>query len=166
MSISLLIFGIVTSLILSFFLIPVMIKIGHRFNLLDLPGKHKRHKKPIPILGGIALFIVTWTSLILTWLFLPSSFSDITGSIFYIFGGSLIITLVGLSDDLSPLSAWIKLSAQAAAGLLLYWGGLQYDLINTPFGVIEIGNYSVIITILWVVALTNAINLTCVIVAH
>jgi UDP-GlcNAc:undecaprenyl-phosphate GlcNAc-1-phosphate transferase len=83
----------------------------------------------------------------------------ITDSLFYVFLGALIILLVGLSDDLSPLPAWAKLLAQIAAGLTLYIGGLNVELLSTPYGSVDVGWLSVIITVGWVVVLTNAINL-------
>jgi len=145
------IFGLVT--------IPTMIRIGHKYHLLDMPGKHKRHKEPTPFLGGPALFISVWLTVLISYLFFPSLFSELAGSLWYVLGGALIILLVGLSDDLSPLSAWFKLTAQVAAGYVLYLGGLRVELLSTPTGSIDIGYFSVIITILWVVGLSNAINL-------
>lgn len=156
---SLIILGLAISFFTAFLLIPIAIRLGHKYNLLDIPGEHKRHKKPTPILGGIVLFASTWTTILFIKFIYPQAFAELSASIFYILGGSLIITLVGFSDDLSPLSAWFKLLAQTAAALLLYWGGIQFELINTPFGVLEVGNYSLIITIIWVLAITNAINL-------
>jgi UDP-GlcNAc:undecaprenyl-phosphate GlcNAc-1-phosphate transferase len=139
--------------------IPALIKAGHRYGLLDQPGQHKRHKKPTPFLGGVALFAVSWIGILVFALIAPEFRSEFGSSLFYIFVGALIILLVGLSDDLSPLSAWVKLAAQVAAGLVLYLGGLNVELLSTPFGSIEIGGFSVLITVLWVVMLTNAINL-------
>ena len=83
----------------------------------------------------------------------------ISDSLLYVFLGALIIFLVGLSDDLSPLPAWVKLLAQIAAGLTLYLGGLNVELVSTPYGSVNVGWLSVIITVGWVVVLTNAINL-------
>ncbi len=54
---------------------------------------------------------------------------------------------------------WVKLLAQAAAGLTIYLGGLQVELLTTPWGSIEVGRWSAFISIGWVVVLTNAINL-------
>ncbi len=151
--------GLLFSLGISLLMMPLAIKTGHRFGLLDMPGRHKRHKKPTPFLGGAALFVSMWVTVFATSLCFPGFFGDLFGSLFYILVGALIILLVGLSDDLSPVSAWIKLGAQIAAGLVLFQGGLRIDILWTPLGVIQIGSVSVLITVLWVVGLTNAINL-------
>lgn len=147
------------ALILSLVAIPLLIKLGHRYNLLDHPGQHKRHKQPTPYLGGIGLFVVCWLTVLLGWLVFPSYFSELKEPIIFILLGSMLIGLVGFSDDMKPMSAWVKLLAQIGAGLLIYWGGLRVDLVNVPFFVVDMSRFSMIVTILWVVGLTNAINL-------
>ncbi|MGH8016410.1 MAG: MraY family glycosyltransferase, partial [Candidatus Zixiibacteriota bacterium] len=124
-----------------------------------LPGRHKRHKRPVPVLGGVVLFLALWFTVAFCLLVFPGLLSEIFDSIFYIFLGALIILLVGLSDDLAPLPAWIKLLAQIAAGLTLYIGGLRVELLSTPYGSVDVGAFSLFISIGWVVVLTNAINL-------
>ncbi|MDF1543740.1 MAG: MraY family glycosyltransferase [bacterium] len=140
-------------------MIPLMIRIGYHYRMLDMPGQHKRHKKPTPILGGPALFFSTWITVGLMVLIFQEDYAELGGAILYILSGALVITLVGLADDFSPLTAWAKLAAQVGAGLLLYLGGLRVEFISTPMGSLEIGSLSVLITVLWVVMLTNAINL-------
>ncbi|MEA3297274.1 MAG: MraY family glycosyltransferase [candidate division Zixibacteria bacterium] len=147
------------ALIVSAIVIPALIRVAHRYRLLDPPGLHKRHKKPIPILGGLALFIAVWLSVLITSLIFPGCYDDNSASMLFIFSGALVIMLVGLADDLSPLSAWVKLAAQISIGLILYFAGLRVELLTTPYGSIDIGGLSVVITVLWVVGLTNAINL-------
>ena len=140
--------------------LPRLIGLAHKYDLLDQPGQHKRHSQPVPVLGGIGLFISMWLAVAVATLAFDSIHQAISGSILYVLLGALVIFLTGLSDDLKPLSAWIKLLSQIAAGLILYMGGLQIDPLSIPFyGPVEIGSYSVIITVAWVVGLTNSINL-------
>jgi UDP-GlcNAc:undecaprenyl-phosphate/decaprenyl-phosphate GlcNAc-1-phosphate transferase len=139
--------------------LPWLIRLGHRYDLLDQPHQHKRHNRPTPFLGGIALFVSVWLALACGGLFFSGVFSDLAASWPYILAGALIILLVGLSDDLKPLSAGIKLLAQVAAALLVFTGGVRVELLSTPWGSIDIGNWSLLITVLWVVGLTNAINI-------
>jgi UDP-GlcNAc:undecaprenyl-phosphate GlcNAc-1-phosphate transferase len=148
-----------TSLIASGFLLPLAIKLGEKHGWVDFPGKHKRHNRPVPVLGGVVMFLAVWIALGVTILFNPEILSEVFESIFYIFLGALIILLVGLSDDLSPLPAWVKLLAEIAAGLTLYIGGIKVELVTTPFGSLAVGWLSPFISIAWVVILTNAINL-------
>ncbi len=147
------------SIIVGLIVTPLLIRLGHRYHLLDTPGKHKRHKRPTPFLGGVALFASVWITVLISWLIFPNAFAELADRLFYVLIGALVILLVGLSDDLSPLPAWVKLVAQIGAGLILYMGGLRVELLSTPFGSVDIGSFSVVITVLWVVILSNAINL-------
>lgn len=151
--------AVVTSLIVSAMLLPTAIRQAEKHGWVDLPGQHKRHNRAVPVLGGVVMFISVWVALGVTILFDTELLGEIFDSIFFIFLGALIILLVGLSDDLSPLPAWVKLLAQAAAGLTLYIGGIKVELLTTPFGSIAVGWLSPFISIGWVVVLTNAINL-------
>ncbi|MBD3333839.1 undecaprenyl/decaprenyl-phosphate alpha-N-acetylglucosaminyl 1-phosphate transferase [candidate division GN15 bacterium] len=139
--------------------LPWLIRLGHRYALLDQPHQHKRHGYPTPFLGGLALFVSVWIAIAVGGLLYPATFTDLGSSWPYIFAAALIIVLVGLSDDLKPLSAGTKLLAQVAAALLVYTGGVRVELLSTPWGSLAIGNWSLFITVLWVVGLTNAINI-------
>ncbi|MFZ5980005.1 MAG: glycosyltransferase family 4 protein [Candidatus Zixiibacteriota bacterium] len=151
---------VIFSFSLGWLILPYIIRLSHKYELLDMPGRHKRHRQPTPFLGGLALFIVIWLTVLVCFLLMNDANEEFTASLLYIFLGALLIFLVGLSDDLSPVTAWVKLLAQVAAGLVLYMGGLKIDPITIPFlGQVAIGQFSVLITILWVVGLTNAINL-------
>lgn len=136
------------------------IRLAGRMGLIDRPGQHKRHLTPTPVVGGPVLFVAMWLSLLVCLLLFRSFFEEFVGSLIYVFAGALIIVLVGLADDLRPLSAWAKLVAQVAAGLVLHIGGLHVNPITVPFvGSIMLGGWSVVVTVVWVVMLTNAVNL-------
>jgi len=90
----------------------------------------------------------------------PTFLADVRIYLPYIFAGSLIVFLVGLIDDISPLPAWPKLFAELVAGIILYFGGLSINTLSIPgLGSINSSGFGMAITILWVVGLTNAINL-------
>ena len=152
--------GFVISGTTALFAIPWLIRLAHAHNLLDHPGQHKRHSHPVPVLGGTALFVGIWLAMFVGMVFFETIYDALADSILYVFLGGMIIFLTGLSDDLRPLGAWTKLFAQIAAGLVLYMGGLQIDPLSIPFsGPVEMGGWSALITVAWVVGLTNAINL-------
>jgi len=154
---------LISALLISFCIgaisVPAIIALGHKHGILDVPGQHKRHREPTPLLGGVSLFLSTWLTVGISYLFFYDFYSELSGALLFIFLGALVILFVGLSDDLKPLSAWVKLLAQVAAGLLLFMGGLKIELLSVPFRSIDIGGFSIVITVLWVVVLTNAINL-------
>lgn len=148
------------ALFASFVLSRLAIVICRRFSIYDHPRRHKRHNKPTPILGGTAVLISFWVG-VLTFLLLDSgAFPGIRNTLPNILAGSLIIYLIGLWDDLKPINAWVKLIAQAAAGLVLYSGGLSIELLSLPvLGSTALNGLSIVITVFWVIALSNAINL-------
>jgi len=147
------------SLVTALVSIPLLIRAGHRYGLLDYPGRHKRHKRPVPYLGGVALFASVWIALLVSRLLHPQWFAGDGSSFFYVFLGAMVIMLVGLADDLAPQSAWLKLAAQIMVGLMLYFSGVRVELLTTPYGSVDIGLGSLVITVLWIVVLTNALNL-------
>jgi UDP-GlcNAc:undecaprenyl-phosphate GlcNAc-1-phosphate transferase len=151
-------FGV--SLAVTALIIRPAIGLAERYQFLDRPGRHKRHDRPVPNIGGAVLFLSLWLSILICLILFHSFFAEILPSLLYVFCGALIIFLVGFADDLTPLSAWTKLAAQVAAGLVLYLGGLAINPISIPFmGSHDIGTFSLVITVAWVVLLTNAINL-------
>lgn len=154
------IFCLVVSCGLTFLLAPLAIRLGTRFDLLDHPGRHKRHQQPVPFLGGTVLFVAFWTTILSIGWFRGTSALEPSESVPWIFAGSLVVFLIGLWDDLRPQSALVKLAVEAGAGLLLYMGGLKVDPISIPFmGQWALGSWSALVTIAWVIGLTNAINL-------
>ncbi len=150
----------VGAIVLSAALTLVLISVCARLSLYDYPGQHKRHKKPTPNLGGIAIFGTFWLLMAGLRLMDASAFSDIGDSIYYIFAGSFLILMIGVIDDLKPLSAWPKLLVEIIAGLILHFGGMSIQVVSIPgLGTVALGNFAVIITVIWVVGLSNAINL-------
>src|SRR5688572_34916 len=96
----------ITSFVISFLIVPVIIKYSLRKNLVDVPGRRKIHKKITPSLGGIAIFCgFCFSSLI--WIELPY-WKDLK----FILGALFIIFFIGVRDDLVPLKALLKLVGQ------------------------------------------------------
>lgn len=132
---------------------PGIMKLSLKIDATDKPNHRKVHTDPVPTLGGLAIFISFLIGLIILQ---PENSYHLS-----IVVGAFIIILLGFFDDLYNLSPKIKFFVQIlAAVLVVYWGGLQVEFINLPFGgKIEFGILSSIVTILWIVGVTNAINL-------
>lgn len=140
-------------MLVSLVITPVFIKLALRMKATDKPNHRKMHADPIPTLGGLAIFI----SFIIGLLILqPADEFHIA-----IVSGALIIIMLGFFDDVYDLSPRIKFITQlAVASLVVFWGGLQVEFINLPFGgQLEFGFLSSVVTIFWIVGITNAINL-------
>lgn len=128
-------------------LTPLMIWVGHRWNLVDVPSDRKVHVVPTPRLGGIAFYAGFIGSLLLN-----SIVPD--WMIAILVAGSLLL-IVGVLDDIRELPAWAKLLGQLlAAGIVTASGKVLTLFPPGPFG--EMAN--ILLTILWIVGITNAFN--------
>ncbi len=143
--------GLVCAILLSYALTPLVRVLAFKIGAIDIPADGRRmHKKPIPRVGGLAIFI----SFLITVLF----FCDINKDLFLLIGGALLIVTVGVIDDVFRINAWIKLIVQIAAAAIPVAGGIRIDQINLGGSYIELGMWSIPLTIFWITGLTNAIN--------
>jgi len=129
---------------------PLAIGIG----LVDHPGGRKHHEGIVPVIGGMAMFfgILAGTSL----LGLPAD------TLISVMLGSFLLLMVGVADDRFTIPAAARLTTQVAVVLLLYYGaGLGLSDIGDPFGtgVIELGRFALIFTLLVTVTMVHAYNL-------
>ena len=137
------------------FLTPLMRLIAIRLNVVDNPNQsHKTHRLPIPYLGGIAIIIgvvaVTYFSI--------GSYSMSRENI--VLASSVLLPaitlgLIGLIDDIRNLSPWPRFMAQSVAGLVTAILLISTDTVGSPTGSIIL---DALITILWIVGITNSIN--------
>jgi len=137
----------------SILLTPLVKKLAFKVGATDKPDKRKVHQKIMPRMGGLAIYI---SFLIGALLVNPDKAYH-----YPILIGSLIIIITGVLDDMYNLNAKIKFIAQtAAAVVVVVWGGVQVEFINLPFGgQLQFGFLDIPITVLWIVGITNAINL-------
>ncbi len=152
-----------TSLIIALIITPYVRALGAQFELLDSPGKRKVHQKEIPRLGGVAIFIATTLPFIglLFWGdFMMREIHSFWKPLFGLSLGCLIVFGIGIWDDIHRLTPWPKLSAETVAAGVAFIFGLKIQLISNPFGIqLDLSWLSGPITILWLVGITNAVNL-------
>ncbi|AJA49629.1 putative undecaprenyl-phosphate N-acetylglucosaminyl 1-phosphate transferase [Clostridium pasteurianum DSM 525 = ATCC 6013] len=146
------------SALISFLITPLVRKLAFSFNVVDVPKDNRRvHKKPIPKLGGLAIYIA-----FLIMIFLKKS--PIDQSEIGIIIGSLIIVIGGVVDDKYNIKPWQKLLFQIAAASFLIFFKVMISVITNPISdvnlYIRIANFiAVPLTMLWVIGVTNAFNL-------
>ncbi len=151
------------STILSIISTSIIIRFAQRSNIMDTPDIRKIHSKPVPRVGGVAIF-VSVIGIIIPVLFLTDVNSDtplLAGSktVFLLLAVSLIF-LVGLVDDILGLRAKIKLSVQVVAALIVCGVGIRINSVTiTDSLIVHFGWFSWPITVFWIVGLTNAVNL-------
>ncbi len=132
---------------------PFWIKLGNKWGLLDLPGTRKKHPKALPFSGGLAVSSGFFLVLLLAG---GRSFPYLLP----ILSGGLFILGLGYLDDRRDLSPGIKLVGQAGVALLTAAMGLRINYLTNPFGeMVSLGWVSYPLTVLWLVATINMINL-------
>jgi UDP-GlcNAc:undecaprenyl-phosphate/decaprenyl-phosphate GlcNAc-1-phosphate transferase len=131
---------------------PLIMRLAFKVKATDKPNQRKVHSKTMPRMGGLAIYI----GFIIGFILLRPEDPDAIPILL----GSVIIILTGIADDIWELSARWKLVGQLAAAFIVVLGGVQIEFINLPFGgQVEFGTFSIPITILWIIGITNAINL-------
>ena len=145
----------ITSFVISFLIVPVIIKYSLKKNLLDIPGRRKIHKKVTPSMGGIAIFCGFFISSLI-WIDFSKWFQ-----IKWILVALFVIFFIGVRDDLVPLRAILKLVGQIlAASLLIVFFDLRIDSLYGILGITDLPDgLSYIVTIFTIIIITNSFNL-------
>ncbi len=152
-------FNIFLSLFLSFaitfFSIPVIIRIAEQKNLLDIPDERKIHTKSIASLGGFGIFAGFILSCLVA-ISLPS-----VANFQYIFAAGFIIFFLGLKDDILIIAPIKKFIGQVLAALLVvYKGGIQINDMHGFLGIHQLPEaISLLLTLFTVLVVINAFNL-------
>ncbi|MDR3730274.1 MAG: MraY family glycosyltransferase [Oscillospiraceae bacterium] len=150
--------ALVVSLVISFLTSPVVKNFAYKVGAIDVPKDARRmHKVPIPRLGGLAIFFGFIVGILL--------FDKIDRQMQGILLGAVVIVVLGVVDDITPLPAKLKFVVQIIAALIPVFHGVVIKAVSNPNllsdnAYWQMGNISsVVITVLWIVAITNSVNL-------
>jgi UDP-GlcNAc:undecaprenyl-phosphate/decaprenyl-phosphate GlcNAc-1-phosphate transferase len=145
----------ITAFVISFLIVPVIIKYSLQKNLVDMPGRRKIHKKETPSMGGIAIFCGFFISLLI-WV----EFSD-WKEIKFILVSLFVIFFIGVRDDLVPLKPSLKLVGQILSAIILIsLFDLRLRSLYGLFGIYELPIFvSYLITLFTIIIITNSFNL-------
>ncbi|PAB58306.1 glycosyltransferase family 4 protein [Anaeromicrobium sediminis] len=147
--------SLLVAFIVSCIMTPFAIKLAHKIGAIDVPKDNRRvHKKPIPRMGGLAIFLGFVVSILVT---LP-----IDKKIIGLIAGSTVIVIMGIMDDTKPLSPKQKFMGQLIAAVILVSVGISIEGFGNPITDKWIGfplYLSIPVTIIWVVGITNTVNL-------
>ena len=141
------------SAVLALILTPLVIRLAGRIGAVDRPGVRTVHERPIPRIGGIAIFISAITLMVVA-LFLNNAvgqaFRGIRLQVTTLLATAGFIFLVGLVDDLRGLAARYKFLAQLAAAIALCLAGVRINSIGfTGQLVLALGSWGYVLTVLW-----------------
>ena len=143
--------------ILCFISTPIIESFAYKVGAIDVPKDARRvHTHPIPRLGGLAIFIAFILSVVL--------FADVNKQIQGVLFGAVIIVILGAIDDIVALPAWFKLIFQIVAAVIPVLSGVLVTIVTNfnPFSdvpFLQLGWLSYPVTILWIVLITNSVNL-------
>ena len=131
---------------------PIVKWIANHIGALDYPNERKVHKKPMPLLGGLMMFL----GFIFGYMF----FAPQNTQMLSVLMAGFIVILTGMIDDIKPLKAREKLIGQVIAAVIVtFYGNILLNDI-TFFGLyIDFGIFSYPLTIIFIIALMNCINL-------
>ncbi len=145
------------ALLISFIATPVVKALAQKMGAVDVPKDGRRmHDHPIPRMGGLAIF---FGFLLSTLLFVPMS-QSLRGMLL----GGVIIVILGMLDDIYALPAMPKLLVQIVAALVAVLHGNVIQVLSNPNIFSSnpywtLGIWAIPVTVIWIVAITNAVNL-------
>lgn len=146
------------ALLVSFAATPLMIKLAKHLGAIDVPKDDRRvHKVPTPRLGGLAIFLGFLSALLYMY--------EIDSRMVAVLTGAAIIVTLGFFDDIKPLPAKLKFLVQIIAAVIVVRSGVRIIYVSNPLyfltggEYIQFGMWSYPLTIIWIVGVTNAINL-------
>ena len=147
-------FPFLLAALVSYILTPYIKKLAFIIGAIDKPDNRKVHKKIMPRLGGLAIYIAFMIAAVAS--------LELTKDIVGILVGGSVIVIVGVLDDKYQLPAKVKLLGQIFAACVLVAFDIRIEWLNNPFGGYFYLNewiLSAILTVFWVISFTNVVNL-------
>lgn len=153
--------ALLISVVVAFATTPLSIRIANRFGIIDKPKDDRRvHRKPVPRFGGMGIFLGSMAALLI-----PSGMNEkITVAMF----GGFLMYLLGIIDDILDIKPIVKFTGQVAIASVVYYLGIRITFISNFFdfavadrnaNVILSAGVGYLITVFWIVGITNAVNL-------
>jgi len=154
----------VVTILFSIIFTWLAIKLANHFKIVDTPHEpRKKHKKSIPLLGGVAIFTAFW--LVAGYIIFTTGFGKNlpVDKLISVFLGSVVLLIVGIVDDIRPLPAKIRFGLSAVAVIIAISGGVGIEKITNPFGgiwyidLIRVYNWPILANLLvfvWIMGMT------------
>jgi UDP-GlcNAc:undecaprenyl-phosphate GlcNAc-1-phosphate transferase len=162
-----LIAGVITAYVTAWLAVPLLERVAWRFRLLDFPGARRHvHNRPVPRLGGIAVFVGFISGIVIAALVTDKgptaarTFIDLDPRSVALVAAGTILFFIGLLDDLKDIEPAVKLAGQIVAAAVVCYFGFRIDAVSLPPGITwQLGWLAIPVTVLWIVGVSNAINL-------
>ena len=157
MSYILLAISLAVSFLISALSMPLIIYISNKLKLYDTVDERKVHKGNISRLGGIGITLAFSISVII--LHATGQLASLKQNLLFLVIAAILITTMGIIDDLVTLPAKTKIIPQIVAAILVVAGGYKFSNISIGVYSLNIGLFAYPITLLWIIGVTNAVNL-------
>lgn len=149
-------------MLVAFVTTPLVRRFARRHDIIAVPSDRKVHQDPTPQAGGVAILVGVLAAFLAALAF-PHLRDLFTGSreLLGIAGAATLVTLIGAIDDHRELRPGTKLAGEVVAGGLLVLGGVEVIYFWFPgLGTVALSpDLSALVTILWTIAVINAVNL-------
>ena len=153
--------ALIISIAVAYVTAPLSIRIANKFGVIDRPKDARRvHKKPIPRFGGMAIFLGSMAAMTI-----PAGMNDKIKAAMI---GGLLMYLLGIWDDIKDIRPVTKFMGQLIIASIVFALGIRITFITNYFGTNVIDSnanlilsesVAYIITVLWIIGITNAVNL-------
>lgn len=146
--------------LISYIIVPFTIKIAYHVKAVSVPHSRHVHTKPMPLLGGLAIFLAFIFGFMI--FSTPEIYTQrtIMNEIPAILISGILILLLGTIDDIKPLRAFTKLAVQFAVALvIIFYGKLRIDGIFDFLPPVIDSTLSILLTLFWLISVINAINI-------
>lgn len=142
----------IEAFVVALVLTPIVRAGALRAGLVYMPNSRTVHRRPMPVLGGAAIF-VGFMAVVLHRVGLGR---DVLG----LLAGAAVVFAVGVRDDIRELGPLPKFAGQIVAALVAVWLGVRIEFVTNPFGpgMIYLGWWGIPVTLFWILALTNVVN--------
>ena len=148
---------------LSVFITPLVIRLAKRVGAVDYPGIRSVHTQPVPRIGGVAIYASS-VCMIASLLFLNNRigewFREVRPQVLTLLGCATGVFVIGLIDDLRGLPARFKFTVELLGAVALCFVGVRIGNIGLGGHAIHLGWLGVPVTLLWIVGVTNAVNMS------
>lgn len=137
-------------------LTPLMRAFARKVGAFYYPNSRSVNKVPIPLLGGIAIYLASVVSLLVV----KPGADPVAQSTLMV--GGFVILVVGIIDDLHPLKPWQKVIGQVISAAVIMAMGISISFLTDPFSgvLLHLGFIAIPLTLFWVVSFENLINLS------
>lgn len=154
---------LLVSALVAYVLTPLVRRLALHWGTVDEPSSRKLHRDPIPLMGGLAILIGTWTPLVLL-CFWENDITRAVANKFHVFAAIFLagaaMALIGILDDRRKLNHNWKFAVQIPVAIALVATGFRFEGVTIPgLGATALGWFGPVLSVLFIVGITNALNL-------